>query len=109
VKVAAFILAFILLFFTIQPLFGTPKEVSKMQCCRKGHCSKKGEKKDNCENKGCNPFMACAYGNYFIAVKPFISTIPSIIIKEKRVLIKDNYSSTYLSDCWHPPELACSY
>jgi hypothetical protein len=80
-----------------------------MQCCQKGHCSKKGQKKDNCENKGCNPFMACSYGNYFIAEKTFASAKPPIPPKGKIVFIKDNYTSEYISDCWHPPELACSY
>lgn len=110
VKLMAFIFLSLVAFFTVQPLISSQRTVSAMLCCPKMmKCHKeKHPSGDNrkCESDGCNPFMACAYGNFYLLEKSgfnFLTIVPEI---EKKAAINDNRLSTRLSDCWHPPEFA---
>ena len=111
-KTAAYIFFFILGFLTIQPVLSSMKTSEDLQCCLKDHCSKsqnKVPKKNKCENNGCNPFMACGYGNFFLILKP-IALYTFISIPNQRIIaINDNRVVGNLSDCWHPPEIVSYY
>jgi hypothetical protein len=88
-------------------MFVSQQAVAKMQCGSKMKCHKEKQqpcRNEKCENNGCNPFMACAYGNFFLINKnSFAFNLPQMK-KSKMVTINDNRLSNKLSDCWHPPQ-----
>ena len=106
-KVAACILLFIVGALTMQPVFSNQRAMAEAQCCGEEDCPKpekqKHEKKD-CEGNGCNPFMACSLGNYYLAETSFVLTLPQPLIKEKFPVVNDNCLSGNADDFWHPPE-----
>jgi hypothetical protein len=108
VKIIAFIFLLPLAFLIFQPAFQSSTGELKKQDCSGMHCHKKdqsGKKKGDCSTNGCNPFMACAYGNFYILNKQAIDHI--IQVKETGLIpvINDNRLASALSECWHPPEL----
>jgi len=111
-KSRALILAIIAGFFMFQPGFAgnQPDKCSGGQCpvqnvcAAKKHCEKK-RSKDGCTSNGCNPFMACWCGNFFMSEKPFSSSIP-ITKLASEFLIRDEKETFEVSlECWHPPEM----
>ncbi len=104
-KNAACFFAFILTFLTLQPAFGNMETKAEMNCCMKSKCGKNNEqqRKNKCENNGCNPFMACALGNFFLSQKPFQLSYSFTIVKQQRFILNDNRVARGSSDCWHPP------
>jgi len=110
VKVIAFIFLSLAAFFTLQPLIGSQRASPvPSACCSKGmmKCPKKSPPaSDNkkCRREGCNPFMACAYGNFYMAEKGGIGFLSITPEKKKKMAINDNRLSTNLSESWHPPE-----
>lgn len=108
-KTAAYIFSFIYSFLLLQPLFSSEKRNADLAYCSKDKCPKKEKeesgKKDKCEDKGCNPFMACACGNFFLIQKQSVDFIVLKLTTQKIILLNDNRIVTNLSDCWHPPEV----
>jgi hypothetical protein len=111
-KIIASIFLALVGFLIIQPAFSSTQKTfaSKMMCmngmcCAKKLCSKKAqkEKSDNDCNK-CNPFMACAYGNFFMNELPFHHSAIVSLISTKIILTNDKAISSYIADCWHPPK-----
>jgi hypothetical protein len=107
-KTIAFIFLLPLAFLMVQPLSNTQQMSCKMQNCskmmkchNKKHPSTKGNK---CENNGCNPFTACAYGNFYTVSKAVLSFTIIASKREKITPINDNRLASFSSDCWHPPE-----
>jgi hypothetical protein len=108
-KIAAFIFLMILSFLTFQPLAGSVKHEAKKSCCMKmkGNCHKTKQSRNvpiKCDDGNCNPFMACALGNFYTLTKsfaeePFISQWCGKITPRN-----DNRLVFRSSDCWHPPE-----
>jgi len=105
VKIIAFILLLLVGFFSIQPLLSSQSTVAKMKCCSKTmKCHKKKQSASNpCENNACNPFMACAYGNFYLAEKTVFEFTALLINAGRLAPVNDNRLSETLSDCWHPP------
>jgi len=106
-KLSVVIIILPLAFLLIQPVLNTQQSIDQMQCCAKMKCHKKNQKptkNEKCENNACNPFMACAYGNFFTNDNNFYSLAVYRIRKEKIGIANDNRLSKCLSDCWHPPE-----
>jgi len=103
----SFDIPFVLTFLTLQPMFSSQQTISKMQCCSKAKCHRgkqQPSKNEKCENNGCNPFLACAYGNFYLINKNIFTFNPTAIKKEKMAAMDDNRLATKLSDCWHPPQ-----
>jgi hypothetical protein len=79
-----------------------------MKCCsRMTKCPKQKQqanKNKQCENNGCNPFMACAYGNFYYTLKNTFIFTSLLKNGDKKIPINDNRLATKLSECWHPPE-----
>lgn len=108
----AFILAVVAGFFMCQPAFSARQpgrclndECSMQQTCMaKKHCEKKPSK-NNCNSNGCNPFMACWCGNFFLIERPFASSglINSIDLEFAITEEEDIPGVTF--ECWHPPEM----
>jgi hypothetical protein len=85
----------------------------RMHCCKKKmHCSrqaqpkdgKEGGQSDGCQGNGCNPFMACAYGNFYLLEKSATGLLAPSFLLDKQIPANDNRLSSRLSESWHPPE-----
>jgi len=68
--------------------------------------AKKNQSKDNsCTNNSCNPFMACAYGNFFTGAFNAITVRSVSQFREKIAPANDNRITDISPDCWHPPRI----
>ena len=107
-KLPASIFLLLLSFLTIQPLFSSIRPVQKKHCClkMKMNCPKKQSSNDagKCDGSKCNPFMACASGNFYNIAMGFTEICCLDKRSEKILPENDNRLSANLSDCWHPPE-----
>jgi len=110
VKIIAFLFLLLVAFFTVQPLIGSRREVAAAamsSCCSKAmKCHKESPPANDtkkCQRESCNPFMACAYGNFYLLQNSGIDILPVTPEQEKRIAIDDNRLSTNLSESWHPP------
>ena len=111
-KISASILALLLGFFILQPVFGNQKtdDCASKTCCSKNGCPKNKPKKDepiknDCGSNGCNPFLSCACVNFFVVEKIFVITSPASKLTNKTVAENDKRLATIERDCWHPPEM----
>jgi len=70
-------------------------------------CDKKQKQPSNktCESNSCNPFMACASGNFYLVEKTGLSFTNLPVNKNRIILVNDNRLSDNLSECWHPPRV----
>jgi hypothetical protein len=95
-------------FLTVQPLLVTQHANQTDTCCQKESCSKKDSepKKDtDCRNKSCNPFIACAYGNFYFLSNNGIDFSNILLNKLKTYSFNDNRLSSMHPECWHPPQV----
>jgi hypothetical protein len=115
-KIIASIFLLLVGFMIIQPAIGSTQktyvcktESSSDVCCAKKHSCEKPAKDDN-ENActKCNPFMPCAYGNFFVNELPFEHSAVLLILSTKMILTNDKIISSYIADCWHPPKQVSS-
>ena len=111
-KRRAFILAVIAGFFMFQPGFANrqPGKCSDDQCRVETACASKKQchnkrSKDGCTSNGCNPFMACWCGNFFVIERPFSSSIPISQCASEFVIRDEKKTFEIASKCWHPPEM----
>lgn len=106
VKLTASIFMTILSFLVIQPLFSAQKMVVKKDCCSKKQCpAEKKQPLGNCQGSGCNPFMPCVYGNFFLTVKTHGELHISASETDRLFFYNDNRVFSKSSDCWHPPKM----
>ena len=99
----------------IQPLFvnynvGDEQvctNANKPACAKSDKCQEDtpDEEKDDCNNKGCNPFLPCMGSCCYIPENFFAYTVPGFILKPKMALVNDNRILSNVSECWHPPEI----
>ena len=109
-KFTAAIFFLLISFLTVQPLFSsqvTAKEGSacckKMDAAKKNSCNRSSSKPSgDCEH--CNPFMACSSCNFFKPDNHFQLSIPLELPNKNINFLRQTYHSSYLADCWHPPE-----
>jgi hypothetical protein len=108
----AFILAVITGFFMFQPAFTVPqpgkcsadKCSMEQVCASKKRCEKKRTKED-CNSNGCNPFMACWCGNFFVIERPLVSSITAMNLNSEFVIRDEKNVTGVTFECWHPPEM----
>jgi len=111
-KFRAAILASIIAVLTIQPAFSkypmgnfAEKRTCAGICHIKNKSSRENSKGNNaCSPEGCNPFMPCAIGNFFMEETPYHQSQPVLILSKKIAIKNDNSLSSYIADCWHPPK-----
>jgi hypothetical protein len=106
VRIIASIFMLLAAFLNVQPLIGSKPMTAAMKCCsKKMKCAQKEKAPRNqCANNSCNPFMACAYGNFFLLAKNAIE-FNSMPAKGNRLAaLDDKRLSDRVSDCWHPPK-----
>ena len=63
------------------------------------------EKKDNCCDKGCNPFLSCCGGMGFVLQKIEIALKKMYPSKESANYHYQTIHSTYSNDLWLPPKV----
>jgi hypothetical protein len=114
-KVAAVIIAFLFLLFTMQPIFVQSAEVKGDECTAKTSCCKKMQAKKSCDKKekkdesnNCNDCTAlmCSLCCSYIPSQQINppSLTASLKIINKRI---SNFFilSSYQAECFHPPEI----
>jgi len=72
----------------------------KMKSPKKQSCGHQG----TCDGNKCNPFMACALGNFYTIERIFSESLLFPNWNQKIQPENDNRLATNLSECWHPPE-----
>ena len=93
---SAILLTYVLLLLVV------PTVCNSMSCVKEQSCTK-NSKSDNWPCKSCCYIQNCHCN--FTGVEHFnFQIIPSIITKKIHTQ-NDNVLSTYLSECWHPPEI----
>jgi hypothetical protein len=108
----AFLLAIITGFFMFQPGFAAPQ----LEKCAAGKCSmqqacavkkrcQKNRPKEDCNSNGCNPFMACWCGNFFVIERPFVSCRTAVNLNSEFVITDEKKITGVTFECWHPPEM----
>jgi hypothetical protein len=127
-KPGTFILSFLFVILTVQPMFikwndvpctndiscsnkiKPAKNILLTGCCKKNVAKKcPSKKQDNHQPENpcntCNPFMPCnACGYMPEETRQFISPVASFNA-DNTIDTEDFIYSTYDADCWHPPEL----
>src|ERR1700733_15292568 len=108
-KISASIFLLIIAFLTIQPLLASFNHSDKKACCikKKTSCHKSKQapgKPLTCDNTKCNPFMACATGNFYTVTKSFADHLIFSRWSKKIHPQNDHRLAVCLVDCWHPPE-----
>jgi hypothetical protein len=112
VKIIAFIFIVLAGFLNLQPLISSrPMVSSTMKCCSKTmRCQKKEQQpRTPCANNACNPFMACAYGNFYLLAKNGFEFNYILMRSDRPATINDNRLSDNASDCWHPPRMEAPF
>jgi hypothetical protein len=106
VKAIAAIFMFIIAFLSMQPIFSGPPRANKTKCCSKMmKCAKQRQvPAKQCDGNSCNPFMACVYGNFFLAEKAGLNFTNCSLTRRTIIPTNDNRLSDNSSDCWHPPK-----
>ena len=108
-RIAAIIFLSLLTFLTIQPLFSSVNHTARKKCCMKMEtgCNKNKESDNRplkCDAGKCNPFMACAAGNFYIVAKSYAEHHLAILFNKIVLPQNDHRLASSSSDCWHPPE-----
>ena len=99
---ASIVTLFVLLL-TAMPAIAHAEEIKKEKHCCKS--KKTEEKKDNCCDKGCNPFLSCCGGMGFVLQKIEIALKKMYPSKESANYHYQTIDSTYSNDLWLPPKV----
>ena len=110
-KSISYFLVIYILFLSVAPSLGITMvsvgmKHGKHSCCqmtKKRHDCPKEKKDKDCCNDGCNPFMSCCNG-CALASESIKLSFHSTTAEQKMDLQKQNLSSVYLADAWHPPK-----
>jgi hypothetical protein len=73
-------------------------------CTGKKHCENK-QSKEGCTSNGCNPFMACWCGNFFMTENAFSSCTPVAKFASEFMIRDEKKTIGVALECWHPPEM----
>src|SRR5258706_7629525 len=112
-RIAVLILASYISFLTVQPMVSPvyvcelKVENKKDSCCEKSlakECQKQNSEEDPCANGICNPFGQCTC--CLAAPEPSIQQFSKVTQSlDFNVLASVSFFSSYLADCFHPPEV----
>ena len=88
----------------VQPVIGSNKMAMDKNCIS-NCCDKKQDKKQQSENKDCNPFLACSSAAWMQSPKISVSHPPKVIYKQQYFIFNDNRVIKNLSSLFHPPNM----
>lgn len=110
-KLSVAICSFLIASLTILPAINqkaTNMCSEDMTCTKICHKKEKPDKGKSNENKncseGCNPFIACASGNFFLIPIKNNDVLKIFLLQERVTAFNNNSTFGYISECWHPPE-----
>lgn len=111
-KVLASIVAFVVLFLSVEPAFALLQNKESTECCG-GSChedtdsQKQGPSStDNSQDNNCNPFQSC--GNSicnFTVPFSFFSINKHLFYSNNFTLFSENFLSQFAPDFWQPPKI----
>jgi hypothetical protein len=83
-----------------------PASAAENKCALQTSCNQPEPCKNKKEGrtKGCNPFLGCSSGNFYIHSYSTIALHHVIILNTKKALVNDNRTRKQSNECWHPPE-----
>lgn len=118
-KLIAAILAILTFFMPVQPVLAhkdytaEQKEIrtkdncysnDKETCATQNKVADKQDPNKCCNNGHCNPFAVCSCCYYTFIERQVVKS-PSLLTKAKKPTLTDvNILSSFIADCWHPPE-----
>jgi len=114
-KIIASILIMYFGFLMVQPFADMcAVKVKPAKVCHAGMCSEKNHQKgtnpcsspSNCNADFCNPFVPCGFSIISRTAQINFANPVFDLSKNKKPATNDNITSSYLSDCWRPPELS---
>ena len=114
-RIISFILVTYISLLTVQPvgaqiyssLFHKSEKVCTHECCKKKSGSPSKKEKGNCCDKGvCNPFGMCNCCFVFNSDTSSITFKVPFIKNKISSSSENNPVSSFISDCFHPPEIA---
>lgn len=102
-RVFASILTVFVLLLLAAPIIAHSKEIKKEKYCCKS--KKTEEKRDNCCDKGCNPFLSCCGGMGFTFQKTEIVLQENFHSEKTFNFHYQAINSTYNNKLWLPPKV----
>lgn len=110
-KLLSYLLAFFVVFLTIQPTIALANEKPETNCCGSSCCSEEEEtpkdtkqNKNDCSNQNCNPFQSCGCCIGFTVKAGFNQIQPPIVQQPLHVSKVESSISHYSPDVWQPPK-----
>lgn len=110
-KIFASIMAFGVLFLSVQPALALLKQKQSTQCCGGGCHKTTDEKKSSGDNNSpsnnCNPFQSCASNICsFTVTSSFLSIKAPNLYSNNFTPFSENFYSQFAPDFWQPPKIA---
>jgi hypothetical protein len=111
-KLFASIMAFIVLFLSVEPALALLKQKQSTECCG-GSCHKNTDTQnqeqpanDNSQNNNCNPFQSCANTvcNFTVA-SSFFKIKGPLFYSNIFISFSENFRSQFAPDFWQPPKV----
>ena len=88
----------------VQPVLSQGATSMGKNCISKC-CDNKKDKKQQTENKDCNPFLACSLAAWLQSPKVVVNHPVKYIFKQQYFIFNDNRVIKHLSSLFHPPNL----
>jgi len=112
-KIIASIMAFVVLFLSVEPALALLKKKQSNECCGEG-CHKTGNEQkqepsgdNSSQNDNCNPFQSCASNICsFTVTSSFFSIKEPQFYSNNFTLFSENFLSQFAPDFWQPPKIA---
>ncbi len=112
-KIVASIMAFVVLFLSVEPAFDLLKKKQSTECCG-GSCHKTTDEKNqkpsgdsNSKNDNCNPFQSCASNICTFTVTFSFFNIEELHFYSNNFTpFSENFHSQFAPDFWQPPKIA---
>ena len=110
-KVFASIMAFIVLFLSVQPAFALFDKMQKTECC--SGCSqedndtpKQEQPAKNNPSNNCNPFQSCGACIGYTVGFPALNVFVPVFKEAKLATVTQQVYSQFSPDFWQPPKIA---
>lgn len=111
-KWQSYILAFWVVFLTVQPTIAFANSQQESECC--GSCCENessNQKKDqptknDCKDQNCNPFQSCGCCLGFTVRTSLLKIEAPELQKSILTITKENSISHYSPDVWQPPKIS---
>ena len=109
-KIFASIMAFVVLFLSMEPVLALMKSKQATECCGEACQKTTGEQKssgdNNSKNNHCNPFQSCAnIVCYFTVVTSQFNIKAPLFYSNVFIIFSEDFRSQFAPDFWQPPKV----